>query len=88
MINMVFYVAFYATSLSVAALILRKDWRRLEKVLKVLANFLFELIYELGKGAFTAGLIGVYFIPENKDFAMAIKYGIIFYIVGYLMNKK
>jgi hypothetical protein len=69
-------------------LLVKKDWVKLGKFLKYLAAFLAELIYELGKGAFIAGLIGIYFIPENKDFAMAIKYGIIFYIVGFFLNKK
>jgi hypothetical protein len=27
-------------------------------------------------------------IPESKDFALALKYGIILYIVGFILNKK
>lgn len=88
MIDVFLYATFYVVAITILFLVLKRDWIKLEKFLKYLVAFLSELVYELGKGAFIAGLIGIYFIPENKDFAMAIKYGIIFYIVGFFLNKK
>ena len=44
----------------------------------------FELVFELGKTLLLAGVIGIYFIHEDKDFTTAIKVGIIAFIVGYI----
>ncbi len=77
----------YIIVATVVALAIKGENEKLEIVLKVISGFLIEIVYELGKGAFIAGLIGMYFIPESKDFAMAVKYGIIFYAVGYGLKK-
>lgn len=85
--NTFFIVTFYVSVITIVALIARRDWAKLEKVLKFIWKFTTEIVYELGKTMFIAGLVGVYFIPENKDFTMAVQYGIIFYIVGFAIKK-
>jgi len=85
--NTFLYLLLYAALTTIVALILKKDWVKLEKLLKNAGEFLAEIVYELGKGAVIAGLIGLYLIPETKDFADAIKYGIIFYAVGFALKK-
>ncbi len=87
MIDFVLFAIAYVAIIALVTLALNKEWVKLEKALKALAGFIFEIVYELGKGAVVAGLIGAYLIPESKDFAMAIKYGIIFYAVGYSLKK-
>lgn len=82
-----FYIVGYIAVFTIVALIFMKDWVKLEKVLKFVWKFATEVVYELGKTLFMAGLVGVYFIPESKDFTMAVQYGIIFYIVGYGLKK-
>ena len=59
------------------------DIEKVKKILKFLASLFTEIVYELGKTLFLAGIIGIYFIPETKDFTKAIIGGIIFYIIGY-----
>lgn len=87
MINFVLYILLYAGVATIVALILTKEWAKLEKTLKFIWKFVTEIVYELGKTMFIAGLIGIYFVPENKDFTMAMEYGIIFYIVGFGLKK-
>lgn len=82
-----YYIVGYIAVATIVALIFKRDWVKLEKVLKFVWRFTTEVVYELGKTLFIAGLIGVYFIPESKDFTMAVQYGIIFYIVGYGLKK-
>lgn len=59
------------------------DRERVKKILDFLASLFTEIVYELGKTLFLAGIVGLYFIPEAKDFTKAIFSGIIFYIIGY-----
>lgn len=61
---------------------------KVKELLKFLVSIVFELVFELGKTLLLAGVVGVYFIPETKDFTTAIKVGIIFFIIGYAMKYK
>lgn len=61
---------------------------KVKKLLKFLVSMVFELVFELGKTLLLAGVVGIYFIPETKDFTTAIKVGIIFFIIGYTMKYK
>ena len=60
------------------------DREKVKKLLRFLVSMVFELVFELGKTLLLAGVIGIYFIHEDKDFTTAIKVGIIAFIVGYI----
>lgn len=64
------------------------DREKVKKLLKFLVSMVFELVFELGKTLLLAGVVGIYFIHEDKDFTTAIKVGIIAFIVGYTMKYK
>ena len=59
------------------------DREKVKKLLYFLGSLFIEIVYELGKTLFLAGVVGIYFIPETKDFTKAIFGGIIFFIIGY-----
>ena len=59
------------------------DREKVKKLLYFLGSLFIEIIYELGKTLFIAGVVGIFFIPEDKDFTKALYGGIIFFIIGY-----
>jgi hypothetical protein len=59
------------------------DREKVKKILRFLGSIFVEIIYELGKTLFLTGIVGVYFIHEDKDFTKALYGGIIFFIIGY-----
>ena len=60
------------------------DREKVKKLLYFLGSLFIEIVYELGKTLFIAGVVGIFFIHEDKDFTTAIKVGIIAFIVGYI----
>ena len=44
------------------------DREKVKKLLRFLVSMVFELVFELGKTLLLAGVIGIYFIHEDKDF--------------------
>ncbi len=47
-----------------------------------------DLVFELGKALLVGSVIGVVFIPEEKDFSLGLTYGIIFFITGHIHNSR
>lgn len=82
-IILLFFGLFHITIIIV--FLLNRD--KLKKLYNLLFNIVFELVFELGKTLLMAGVIGIYFIPETKDFTKALISGIIFFIVGYIARK-
>ncbi len=64
------------------------DRNKLKKIAIVILNMMTELIFELGKTLVMAGVIGMYFIPETKDFTKALISGIIFFVIGYIIKNR
>ena len=60
------------------------DREKVKKLLYFLGSLFIEIVFELGKTLFIAGVVGIFFIHEDKDFTTAIKVGIIAFIVGYI----
>lgn len=84
-----FYIILFFLLLHLSVFILLYiDKEKAKKFLKFLISMMFELVFELGKTLLLAGVVGIYFIPETKDFTTAIKVGIIFFIIGYIMKYK
>lgn len=87
--SIILYIVGYIAASTIVALILKKDWAKLDKVLKSVYGLAFDISYELGKVLFLTGVVGLYFIPETgKDFESLVKSGIFFYLVGYIFRKK
>lgn len=62
--------------------------QKLKKIALLAMDMVFELAFELGKTLLMAGVVGIYFIPDTKDFTKAIISGIIFFIIGYIAKNK
>ena len=61
---------------------------KLKKIALFTIDMIFELVFELGKTLLVTGVVGIYFIPDTKDFTKAIASGIIFFMIGYIARKK
>ena len=59
------------------------DREEVKKLLYFLGSLFIEIVFELGKTLFIAGVVGIFFIHEDKDFTKALYGGIIFFIIGY-----
>lgn len=81
--NGLYIIIFFLLLHTTIYIFLYIDKEKVKNILKFLASLFTEIVYELGKTLFLAGVVGVYFIPEAKDFTKAIIGGIIFYIIGY-----
>jgi|GEM_PF-3417800 len=60
--------------------------KNLNRMLAFFISMVFELALELGKTLLLTGIIGLYFIPEEKDFTKTIYVGIILFILGYYVK--
>lgn len=81
------YVALYVMVITIVALIAMRNWVVLEKVLKFVAKLGADILYELGKVLLLTGIVGIYFIPDDKDFTKAIAFGILSYLIGFATKK-
>jgi len=80
----VFFVVFHM----VMAIAFVFNREKLKKIGNLILNMIFDLVYELGKTLLMAGVVGVFFIPDQKDFTKALISGIIFFIIGYIMKNR
>ncbi len=53
-------------------------------IIIVFAGYLSMIAFELGKALLMASLIGIFFIPEVKDFTFGVICGTIFITIGYV----
>jgi len=79
-----FYIIILLLFIKIFLLIaLLVDKKKLIRELVFFVSMVCELIFELGKTLLLTGIIGMYFIPEEKDFTKVIYVGIILFILGY-----
>lgn len=62
--------------------------QKFKKIAILAMDMVFELVFELGKTLLMTGVVGIYFIPDAKDFTKAIISGIIFFMIGYISKNK
>jgi len=62
------------------------DKKKIRRLVVFFISIVFELAFELGKTLLLTGIIGLYFIPEEKDFTKTIYVGIILFILGYYVK--
>ena len=61
--------------------------QKFKKMALLAMGMVFELVFELGKTLLMTGVVGIYFVPDTKDFTKAIISVIIFFIIGYIAKK-
>lgn len=82
-------IAFFAIfHISLLVLFFIANSRVVKNISEYVICLAMDLVFELGKALLVGSVIGVVFIPEEKDFSLGLTYGIIFFITGHIHNSR